>query len=391
MPVDHRVHRIAQPVLIEGTGHGDIQLHRIHIVAGALRDAGVKEQPLLQGGQRQHVSDAVLPLQLVDLLLAQPGRRDIRRRQPAPTAAHMRADTGQGVKPQPAKPGDLRAIQCRGRPRPVGVQVRAGVGVDGAGVEVHGVHQWHGHRRGSAGQRHAFLAETPHITGRVGRRGTQTPQIVKPDRRVGPGQVHLGVQIAQHTIGQRIREGAKLLFGVFDQRPQCGLAGQHLRPGQPTHRQRHRVFGGKPPHGARQVNIGGQLLVAPMALHIDTDRRAAVAQKLLHRQPEGNQQDVMHPGVKRRRHLTEQHAGGLDIQRHRQVPGAHIRIHRRLHRRQRGRGRRHLPPRLRLAHDLRVVRMLGQQRRPPGKRRPGRRQHHLPPTAMLSPGDVEIL
>ena len=33
MAVDHRVHRIAQPVRIQRAGHGDIQLHRIHIVA----------------------------------------------------------------------------------------------------------------------------------------------------------------------------------------------------------------------------------------------------------------------------------------------------------------------------------------------------------------------
>ena len=100
MAVDHRLHRLAQPVRVKGTGHGDIQLHRIHIVVGALRGAGVKEQPLLQRGQRQNVGDPVLPLQLVDLLLAQPGRRDIRRRQPAPTTAYMRADAGQGLKPQ---------------------------------------------------------------------------------------------------------------------------------------------------------------------------------------------------------------------------------------------------------------------------------------------------
>ena len=72
MPGDHRVHCVPQAVLIEPTAQRDIELHRIHIVA-ALCGAGVKQQPLLQGGQRQHVSDAVLPLQLVDLLLAQAG------------------------------------------------------------------------------------------------------------------------------------------------------------------------------------------------------------------------------------------------------------------------------------------------------------------------------
>ena len=56
MPVDQRVHRIAQPVLVKRAGHSDIQLHRIQIVA-TLRGTGVKEQPLLQRGQRQYVSD----------------------------------------------------------------------------------------------------------------------------------------------------------------------------------------------------------------------------------------------------------------------------------------------------------------------------------------------
>jgi hypothetical protein len=70
----------------------------------------------------------ILSAELVDLLLAQAGRRDIRRRQPAPTAPDMRADADQGVKPQPAQPADLRAVNCRLRPSPVCGQVRAGVG-----------------------------------------------------------------------------------------------------------------------------------------------------------------------------------------------------------------------------------------------------------------------
>ena len=37
------------------------------------------------------------------------------------------------------------------------------------------------------------------------------------------------------------------------------------------------------------------------------------------------------------------------------------------------------------------ARMLGQQRRPPGKRRPARRQGYRLPAAMLGPGDVEVL
>ena len=166
----------------------------------ALRGAGVKQQPLLQRGQRQNIGDPVLPLQLVDLLLAQPGRRDIRRGQPAPTVAHMRADPGQGLKPQPAQPADLRVIKCRGRPRPVGLQLRAGVGVDGDGVELHGVHQRHRHRRGrrrSTDKPSWQIRHTSPDTSAAA--GAQPPQIVEPDRRVRPGQVNIGVQIAQHT------------------------------------------------------------------------------------------------------------------------------------------------------------------------------------------------
>ena len=270
----------------------------------------------------------------------------------------MRADTGQGLKPQPAQPANRRLIKSRGRPRPAGVQPRAGVGVDSAGVELHGVPQRHGQRGGRAGDRQPFLADPPPSTRHLSRCAAQPPQIVKPDRRVGPGQLHLGVQITQHTIGQGVREGAKLLFDVLDHRPQPRRTGHHLRPGQPTHRQRHRVFGGEPPHRARQVHIGGQLLVTPVALHLDADRRAPSAQKLRERQPERDHQDVLHPGMKRHRHLTQQHPSGLDIQRHRQVPGTHIRIHPRLHRRQRGRGRRHLPPRPPPVPDCRAARVL---------------------------------
>ena len=77
----------------------------------------------------------------------------------------------------------------------------------GAGVELHGVRQRHGHRRGRAGHRQALRADPPQIIGQLGRRRAQPPQIVKPDRRVGPGQLNLGVQIAQQTVGQRVRAG----------------------------------------------------------------------------------------------------------------------------------------------------------------------------------------
>ena len=133
---------------VKRAGHGDIQLHCVHIAIVAVRGAGVEQQSLLHRGQRQDIGDPVLLLQLVNLGLAEPGGRDIGRCQSAPTSAHMRAYAGQGVKPQPAQPIDLRAIQRRGCPGPVGVQIRAGVRIDGAGVELHGVRQRHSHRSG---------------------------------------------------------------------------------------------------------------------------------------------------------------------------------------------------------------------------------------------------
>ena len=61
MPGDHGVHRLAQPVRVERAADADIELHRIQIVA-ARRGVGVKQQPLLQRGQRQHIGDLVLLL-----------------------------------------------------------------------------------------------------------------------------------------------------------------------------------------------------------------------------------------------------------------------------------------------------------------------------------------
>ena len=202
MAGDHGVHRVVQPVGVESAGDGEIQLHRIEVVVIAVCGVGVEEQSLLQGGQRQHVSDPVVLLEFVDLLLAEPCGGDIRRGQPAAAAAHMRADADQGVKPQLAEPADLCVIQGRGRPHPVGVQVRADLGVHGAGVELDGVSQRQGQRRGRGGDRQAVLADPPQSIGEVGRGAAQTAQIVKPDRRVRPGHVHIGVQIAQHTVGQ---------------------------------------------------------------------------------------------------------------------------------------------------------------------------------------------
>ena len=61
--------------------------------------------------------------------------------QAAAVGAYVRADAGQGVEPELAQPADLLAVECRGGVGPVRVQPRAGVGVHGAGVELHGVTQ----------------------------------------------------------------------------------------------------------------------------------------------------------------------------------------------------------------------------------------------------------
>ena len=85
-------------------------------------------------------------------------------------------------------------------------------------------------------------------------------------------------------------------------------------PAQPTDGKRHWVFGGEPAHGAGQVNIVGQVVVAAVALDVDADRCVAGAQEFGPGQCVGDQQDVVDAGVKRRGHLAEQQAGGLGVQ-----------------------------------------------------------------------------
>ncbi|CAG6852715.1 hypothetical protein PICSAR49_00009 [Mycobacterium avium subsp. paratuberculosis] len=392
MPVDDGAHRLAQPVGVEGAGEGEIQLHRVHVVHAvvALRGAGVEEQSLLQRGQRQDVGDAVPALQLVDLLLGQPGRGDVRRGETAAAAgAHVRADTGQRLEPQPAHPGDLLRAENRRRPSPFGVQVRAGAGVDGAGVELDGVHQRHGHRRGGAEQRHV-LADPPPVGRRI-RRGALASQVVERDRRVGPGQVDVGVEVTQQPVGQRFRQGAQLLLGPFEDGAQRRVAGGHLRPAQPGDVQRHRVFGGEPADGAGQVDIRAEFLVAAVALHVDADRSAGLAQEFRPSQAERDQQDVVDAGVERRRHLTEQHRGRLGVQLHRQATGAGVGVHVGSRCRQRGRCGGDRLPAVELADYLGVACVLVEQSGPPGERRARRRQLHRLAGAVQGPGNVEVL
>ena len=170
MPDDHRVHRIAQPVLIEPTAHGDIQLHRIHIVAIPARCWRETAAPAATGSAAKHQRSGIAAAA---------------RRSAAGSAGQGRYRTGVNPPPPPRTCAQIPArasnhnrlsrLTCarssgRGRPPPVGVQLRAGVGVHGAGVELHGVRQRHGHRRAGVGKRQAVLADPPHITGHLGRR-----------------------------------------------------------------------------------------------------------------------------------------------------------------------------------------------------------------------------
>ncbi|BBY10356.1 hypothetical protein MMARJ_10960 [Mycobacterium marseillense] len=164
--VDDGVHRVAQAFGVKRPGEREIQLDRVHVVA-ALRGAGVEQQTLLQRRQRQDVGDVVPARQLVDLGLAQAGRGDVRRGQPPATGVDVRADPGQRLEPQPAQPGDLRGVENRWRPGPFGVQMRSGAGVDGAGIELDGVHQRHGDRRRGADQGQAVLADAPALARRI--------------------------------------------------------------------------------------------------------------------------------------------------------------------------------------------------------------------------------
>ncbi len=77
----------------------------------------------------------------------------------------------------------------------------------------------------------------------------------------GPVQIDGVVQVAQQPVAQTVGQGPQLLLGVLEYRIQRCVTGNHLRPVQPGHQQGHRVFGGEPADGARQIDIGAQVLV----------------------------------------------------------------------------------------------------------------------------------
>ncbi|SHU79123.1 Uncharacterised protein [Mycobacteroides abscessus subsp. abscessus] len=126
VPLHDSVHRVVQPARIDGSGHREVQLHRIDIREGrtcrgtvrTCRNGGVKQQSLLHRRERQHVCDTKTLRQLVELALSQPGGQDVGRGQPATAGAHVSADTHECLKPQPAQPLNLDRVYQRRRPCP---------------------------------------------------------------------------------------------------------------------------------------------------------------------------------------------------------------------------------------------------------------------------------
>ena len=129
--------------MVEPTGQGDVDLHRVQvsIILGAR--AGVEQQAPLQRCQRQHVSDFVSALQLFEFLGGYGDQRKIRGGESAPAVAHVRADAGQGLEPQPTQHIYLRCIDFRGRPRPGGLQPRPGDGVQRDDIDPYGMAERH--------------------------------------------------------------------------------------------------------------------------------------------------------------------------------------------------------------------------------------------------------
>ena len=135
-----------------------------------------------------------------------------------------------------AQPADLRVIKCRGRPRPAGAQARAGVGLHGAGVELDGVHQRHGMAAATAVKRQAVRGRsaTRHRSRRRPHRAA--PEIVEPDRRVGPGQSRrrCSGSAADRRSAPSGRARSCSLASLITA-PSAAPPADHLRPAQPTH------------------------------------------------------------------------------------------------------------------------------------------------------------
>ncbi|SON64081.1 hypothetical protein MSIMFI_05613 [Mycobacterium simulans] len=113
--------------------------------------------------------------------------------------------------------------------------MRAGVSVDGRRIERHGMGQRHRYRcAGKITKQLVSTHDSPSVAGvSCFAVNPEAAQVVKPDHRIRPAQIHggvQGVQIAQHTITEPIRQRAQLFFEFLDQRPQFRCASVHVAP-----------------------------------------------------------------------------------------------------------------------------------------------------------------
>ncbi|BBX15723.1 hypothetical protein MDUV_05830 [Mycolicibacterium duvalii] len=316
MPSDRRAHRVAQPVRLQRSLDGDIELHRVqvsHLAVTVHRDA-VEEQTVLQRCQRQDVGDALALGYLVDLVLRQQRRGDIRRCQTTPAARDVGADAGQSLEEQLAESTNPMLVENRGRPDQGGVQLRSGADVDGRRAEFDGVAQWHRHGGRGFGEGAAVHHGPPQF---VRQAGTGEPaQIVEADRGVRSGHSAGGVQVAQQSVADTVGQGAQSFLGVLEDRTQCDVTGGDLGPARSVHAQCDRIFGGEPAHGPGQVHAGEQFLVATVTLDVDAQQcPGRQVETLGAGQAEGDQHDVVDSGVKRGGHPAEQWSRGVRVQR----------------------------------------------------------------------------
>ena len=131
----------------------------------------------------------------------------------------MGADPGQRLKPQPAQPVDLLGVHRRGRPGPRRLQLRPDLSVQRAGVEFHRVHQRHIDRGRRGTELQAAITDAPHVLGELTGTGTQAAQIVEPDPRVRPAQIHTRDSGSAADRRWPLGQGAQLFLGVLTTAP----------------------------------------------------------------------------------------------------------------------------------------------------------------------------
>ena len=210
MAVDHGVHRIAQPRGSSGPVTVMVELHRIQITEILVRCSRERAVPVAAGSAvARRRSGGAACSSSIWCWLSRAGAMSEGVSPPPPvrTWAQMPARASNHSRLSRLI---WRLIQYRRRPHPVGVQLRSRVGVDGAGVELDGVHQRHRHRGGGVGDRQTVLADPPRVIGHLGG-GAEASEVVEPDRRVRSGQVDIGVQVPQQTVGHAVGQGSQLL------------------------------------------------------------------------------------------------------------------------------------------------------------------------------------